>query len=105
MSGDPVCDPARGFVGTPQYQQQCGDPLNAADAQVNDANTRDYFGWGALGLGAAGAVLGTVLFVTADDPHKYDQPKPSLLGGRIWPDIPSFWTWRGASGVSWSGAF
>jgi hypothetical protein len=106
MSGDPVCDPARGNdLTSAQYQAQCSGPLAAADAQVTDANTRDYFAWGAVGLGAAGAALGTILLLTADDPHRYDQPNPTSLGATLWRAVPSFWTRRGGGGVSWSGAF
>jgi PEGA domain len=68
------CDPRNVDIGTPDYAQRCQYPLDAANARVSDANTRDYFAWGGVGLGAAGAVLGVVLLITADDPHKYDRP-------------------------------
>ncbi len=74
------------------YQQNCLNPLAAANGTVSDANTRDIFGWSAVGVGAAAAVLGIVLFVTSD-PHAYDRPNGSA------GLAPSFWVARGGGGV------
>jgi PEGA domain len=86
------------------YQQECLNPVATATSQVDDANTRDYFGWGMVGVGAAGAALGVVLLVTGDDPHKYDAPPPAQTVGRLSP-VPAFWATRGGGGLSLSGAF
>jgi hypothetical protein len=86
-----VCDP--GLVGTPQYQQDCFVPFTAATNQVNNANTRDYFAWSGVGVGAVAAALGIVLLVTAD-PHPFDQPKS------VGTTVPSFWGTRGGGGFS-----
>jgi hypothetical protein len=58
------------------YQAACADPVNAATAKVNDANSHDgYIGWPAVGVGAAAVGLGVVLLVTGDSPSKYDAPR------------------------------
>jgi hypothetical protein len=98
------CDPG-GDTMAPAYVAQCVQPFNAATAKISDANTRDYFGWAAVGVGAAGAVLGVVLLVTADDPHKYDQPKAAPERGVAWRGVPTFWAARGGGGVGFAGTF
>ncbi len=104
-SGDPVCDPAAHDSSTPQYKQACLDPLTAAYGKVNDANTRDYGGWSAIGVGAAGLVVGIVLRATADDPHKYDRAVPSSAAGPLLRTLPTFWTTRAGGGLSLVGTF
>jgi hypothetical protein len=83
-----VCDMGQVFS---TYQENCLDPLAAANGQIGDANTRDSFGWSAVGVGGAALVLGTVLFVVAD-PHAYD--KPIGQAGLV----PTFWAARGGGG-------
>jgi hypothetical protein len=85
-----TCDPSTQDSSTAEYKQRCVDPLNAAYAHVNDANTRDYVGWSALGLGLAAAATGVVLFVTGGDPHKYDEPKSALQRGFPYV-LPTIW--------------
>ena len=94
------CDPASQDSGTPQYRAQCLDPLAAAYSNVSDANTRDYFGWSAIGVGAAGFTVGLILRLTADDPHKYDQA--TTPAARL---VPTFWTARGGGGATLTGSF
>jgi hypothetical protein len=83
-------------------QQRCYGPVNAAAARIADANTRDDIGWTVLGAGVAGAVLGLVLLVTSDDPHKYDLPEREHAGP---PFVPTFWSARGAGGLGLRGSF
>jgi hypothetical protein len=83
-------------------QQTCYGPVNAAAAKIADANTRDDVAWTALGVGAAGAVLGVVLWVTSDDPHKYD---PSEAAGATHVSVPTFWIARGGGGLGLHGSF
>ncbi len=99
------CDPAAQDSSTPQYQQQCIDPINAAYGRVHDANTRDYVGWSAVGVGAASVVTGIVLLVTADDPHKYDRVVLGPGSGLAWDIVPTVWSARGGGGVVFQGAF
>jgi hypothetical protein len=87
-----VCDAGQVFS---TYQQNCLDPLAVANGQVSGANTRDYFGWSGVGVGAAALVLGVVLFVTAD-PHAYDGP------GRQAGLMPTFWAARSGGGFGQS---
>ncbi len=85
------------------YGTTCSGPVNAAAAQANDANTRDIVAWGAVGVGAAVAVLGVTLLAVGDNPHRYDAPSSDkTLGLRA---TPSFWTVHGGGGFGLSGAF
>jgi hypothetical protein len=97
------CDPMTQDSGTLQYRSQCIDPLNTAYGRVSDANTRDYVGWGAVGLGAAGMVTGAILLLTADNPSRYDHAEPGPASGRH--ISPSIWTARDGGGISVVGAF
>ncbi|HXX66716.1 MAG TPA: PEGA domain-containing protein [Polyangiaceae bacterium] len=101
-SGD-VCDPA-GQTGTPSYQTNCVIPFGNATSQVNDANTRDYVAWSAVGVGVAGLTVGVVLLATGEDPHKYDHPASPETEGttRAWPVV---WTERGGGALGVAGSF
>jgi hypothetical protein len=83
-------------------QQTCFGPVNAAASKIADANTRDDVAWTALGVGAAGAVLGAVLLLTSDDPHKYDASQPA---GATHVSVPAFWVGRGGGGLGLHGSF
>jgi hypothetical protein len=87
------------------YQQRCLGPVASTTAQIKDANTRDYIAWSAIGVGAAVGVVGVVLFATADNPRKYDEPKsgPESAGALRW--APTFWTTRAGGGLSVEGTF
>ena len=102
-SGD-ACDMGQAFTA---LTQRCTVPKTAADSQINNANTRDYFGWSAAGVGVAGVVLGIVLFATADDPHRYDlaQTNDPLPQRTIAHAEPVLWTMPGGGGLSIVGAF
>jgi hypothetical protein len=89
-----VCDPGQ---DADTYQTNCADPVNAATSKVNDANTRDVYGWTGVGVGAAAAALGVILLVTAEDPHKYGGGSPGWL--------PTFWASPGGGGAGFAGAF
>ena len=54
----------------------------ASGARGGSGNLRGDFGWPLLGVGAAGVVLGIILFATANDPHRYDAARPSASGAR-----------------------
>jgi PEGA domain len=89
------CDPSTQDSSTAEYRQRCVEPVNAANGHVNDANTRDYLGWSAFGLGLAAAALSVVLFVTGDDPHKYDDTRAASQ-----PGFPCVFPTVGAAGRS-----
>jgi len=99
-----VCDKAQD-MGTPVFQMNCVAPLNAANAKVDDANTRDYFGWSGVGIAGAATILGVVLLVTSDDAHKYDTPKSAPDGSARLQVTPTFWTTRGGGGAGVAGSF
>ena len=90
--------------------QRCTVPRQAASSEIDDANTRDDFGWPAIGVGSAAVVLGVVLFVTADDPHRYDRPEASASSSPLHsPErlraMPIFWSAPGGGGGSIVGTF
>jgi PEGA domain len=100
LTASPVC--AMGQEAA-VFQKNCGDPVNAAAAKVNDANTRDYAAWSAVGVGAVAVGLGITLFLS-NDPHKYDAPPGADRVARL-PLSPVFWTARGGGGFGVVGAF
>ena len=104
-----ACDSGQDFTA---LTQRCTVPRLAASSKVSDANVRDDFGWPAIGIGAAAAVLGVVLFATADDPHRYDQPEGSAASARraersAWPAraMPIIWSAPGGGGAALVGTF
>ena len=99
-----ACDKAQD-TQTPFYQMNCVAPLNAANAKVEDANTRDDFGWSAVGVGGVAAVLGVVLLITSDDAHRYDPAKSAPDGSASLHVTPTFWTTRGGGGAGLVGSF
>jgi hypothetical protein len=101
-NGLQLCDPGQD-TSTAAYKTNCTDPRNAAAAKIADANTRDYIGFSALGVGAAGAVLGVVLLATAGDPHKYDVERPR--GDLGFDVVPSVGAARGGGTLGVAGTF
>jgi hypothetical protein len=99
-----ACDKAQD-MGTPLFQMNCVAPLTVANAKVDDANTRDYVGWSAVGVGGAATILGLVLLVTSDDAHKYDTPKSAPDGSASLHLVPTFWTTARGGGAAIVGSF
>ncbi len=102
-----ACDMGQAFTS---LVQRCTVPRQAASSKIDDANTRDDFGWPAIGVGSAAVVLGVVLFVTADDPHRYDRPEASASSSPLHsPErlraMPIFWSAPGGGGGSIVGTF
>jgi hypothetical protein len=61
--------------------------LNDANNRVSDIQTLRTVGWATAGAGAAAMVVGAVLLLTGEDPHKYDEkPADRLLGQ--WRVVP-----------------
>ncbi|HEY8090708.1 MAG TPA: PEGA domain-containing protein [Polyangiaceae bacterium] len=77
----------------------CNAPVLDAQSRINDANTRDIFGWAGLGVGVAVTGLGVVLLLTGPDAHRYDRTasRPLLL--------PTGWSDAHGGGVGLVGAF
>jgi hypothetical protein len=99
-----VCDP--GLEATLR-QTECLDPVGAATAKVNSANTRDIAAWVGVGVGAASVALGVTLLVLDDNPHKYDDAHPNSANSaspRI-RALPTFWATPGGGGASVVGTF
>jgi hypothetical protein len=104
FGSDEACDMGQAFTA---LTERCTVPKEAANSKVSDANTRDYFGWSAAGVGVAGVVLGIVIVATGDDPHRYDRAqtvdaRPPRASAHI---EPALWTMPGGGGVSIVGAF
>jgi hypothetical protein len=79
---------------------QCYVPINAAADSYNSTLTRDALGYTFLGLGVAGLAAGSILLVTAGDPHRYDKQAaagPSIATFKITPDVV------GGPGGGWMG--
>ena len=77
----------------------CNAPVLDAQSRINDANTRDVFGWTGFGVGLAATGLGAVLLLTGPDAHRYDRSasRPLL--------VPTAWRDAHGGGVGLSGAF
>ncbi len=80
--GGGVCDPA---TVTNVTEPMCMAILANANQRVTDANTRLTVSYIVGGVGAAAAIVGTVLLLTGDSPDRYDRKsassgRPSLLG-------------------------
>jgi PEGA domain len=76
------CDPA---IVTNVTKPMCDALLANANQRVTDANTRLTVSYIVGGVGAAAAIVGTVILLTGDDPGRYDRKsassgRPSLLG-------------------------
>ncbi len=97
-----ACDTGQAFDA---FQMLCAVPESKAQSQVNDANTRDYFGWGAVALGGAAVGLGVILLATGDDPHRFDRAVAGASRRSPLRAMPVFWTARGGGGIALSGAF
>ncbi len=94
-----ICDKR----GANENPAQCDAPLLDAESRVNDANTRDIFGWIGVGVGAGAAVLGAVLLVTNGSSHRFDRDRPQASRGFV---LPTGWSdGRGGGGVGLVGAF
>jgi hypothetical protein len=89
-----TCDIAHG--GNPAT---CNAPVLDAQSRINDANTRDIFGWVGFGVGLAATGLGTVLLLTGPDSHRYEHS-----ASRPWL-VPTAWRDAHGGGVGLSGAF
>jgi hypothetical protein len=94
---DPLCNPAGHIDPTtmqiaalsPDKEQSCNAAVNSARSNLNNDKTLQTVGWVAAGVGGAVLVTGTILLLTADNPHKYDKkPSEQLLGG--WRLVPQF---------------
>ncbi len=103
LGSNAACDLGQDFTA---LTQRCTVPKQAATSKVNAANTRDDFGWPAIGVGAAAIALGVVLLITADDPHRYDQPERGAAAAlRPVRALPVFWSLPGGGGASLVGTF
>ena len=97
--GGGTCDPMQ----TSQIDL-CLSNLDAAQAAVNAAHSRDLIGFAALGVGAAAIGAGLVLLLTGDDPARYDRrPSSETLGRGLLQ--PSMWAGPRAGGLSLAGSF
>jgi hypothetical protein len=80
----------------------CESRLTDATDRVNSAQALRAVGWVAAGVGGAAMVLGVVLLVSGDDPHKYDE-RPLDRALARWDLAPSFGP--GGASLAVQGAF
>jgi hypothetical protein len=94
-----VCD----TVSQPGDKNACNQIALNAQSSINDADTRDIFGWVGVGVGAAATVLGVVLLVTNGSSHHFDRDRPEASRGFV---LPTGWSdGRGGGGLGLVGAF
>jgi hypothetical protein len=81
------------YESEPGSERRC-DPMSTADAscqvereialqELDDARSRDVYGWIGVGVGAAALGLGVVLVVTGNDPNRYEPRPESDVFGRL----------------------
>ncbi|HEX3343086.1 MAG TPA: PEGA domain-containing protein, partial [Polyangiaceae bacterium] len=94
-----VCD----TVSQPGDRAACSQIALDAQSNINDADTRDVFGWIGVGVGAAATVLGAVLLVTNGSSHRFDHDRTQGSKGYV---LPTGWSdGRGGGGFGVVGAF
>jgi len=75
-----ACDPAQNL--SDMQLATCSSELTNANNTVNSDQTLRTLGWVGAGVGGATLVVGTVLLLTGDSPHKYDtKASERTLGG------------------------
>jgi hypothetical protein len=84
------CDPSGGHATL--TGDECLALYDSASSRLDDAHLRQNLGIAGIGVGAAAAVIGVVLLVTGDDPHRYDHEPAARLLPRAIP----FATWTPA---------
>jgi hypothetical protein len=84
---------------------QCAQLMQSEQSSINDANTRDVFGWIGFGVGAAATVLGVVLLLTNGDRLARDRAGQAGQSSKGFL-LPSAWgDGRGGGGAGLTGAF
>ncbi|HEY6463074.1 MAG TPA: PEGA domain-containing protein, partial [Polyangiaceae bacterium] len=69
-----ICDKA--MFTSPQAIAACNQPYQDAQSRIDDANTRDIFGWIGFGVGVTATVVGAALLVTNGSSHRFDRDRP-----------------------------
>jgi len=83
---------------------KCSEEYNILVDELDDIIALEPIGWAGLGVGAAAAITGVVLLVTADDPDRYE-PKPEsdvFAGVKV---LPNAWVGQGSLAVGAVGSF
>lgn len=90
------CDP----MGTAELS--CAKERELALEELDEARSRDVYGWVGLGVGVAALGAGAVLVLTGDDPDRYEPRPESDVFGRL--EVVPFGG-PGATGLRLRGAF
>jgi hypothetical protein len=69
-----ICD--KSMFTSQQAIATCNAPLNDAQSRIDEANTRDVFGWVGFGVGVTATVVGAALLVTNGSSHRFDRDRP-----------------------------
>jgi hypothetical protein len=94
-----VCD----TVSQPGSPDKCNQIAFDAQGRINDANTREIFGWVGVGVGAGATVLGAVLLLTNGSSSRFDHPHADRTSKAF--VLPTGWSDGRSSGVGLMGAF
>lgn len=81
---------------------RCEQRILDADDELGAREALQIAGGVAAGVGLAGAVVGLVVLLSADDEAKYDRAAADPYAGRVRPDV---WATADGAGLSLSGAF
>jgi hypothetical protein len=73
-----ICDKSK--FTSQQAIAACNQPAIDAQSRIDDANTRDVFGWVGFGVGVTATVVGVALLVTNGSSHRFDRDRPTSKG-------------------------
>jgi len=89
---------------SPDYDPACTEELSSEIDNLDSILAQRTYGWVGVGVGAAALITGVTLFVTADDPDRYE-PKPEsdvFAGVEL---TPSAWVGKETWGLGAVGRF
>ena len=95
-----ACDRQTGLP--PAVRAECEARLEQRLATLDDVRSREKYGWIGAGVGAAALGAGLYLFLSGDDPTRYDPKPESDVFGSLQPRL--FWQ-PGGGGASVAGVF
>jgi hypothetical protein len=98
-----MCHPGVGG-SAPVSNDACIEELRLNLAALEDARSRDVYGWIGVGVGAAALGVGLVLLLTGDDPGRYDHSASSDVFA-LHNARPLAWADAHGGGLGMSGRF
>lgn len=89
---------------SPEYDPACTAEQNSELDNLDSILAQQTYGWVGLGVGAAAVITGVTLFVTGDDPDRYEPKPESDVFARV-EVVPTAWVGQGSLGVGAVGSF